>query len=66
MYQFLAGIEVLPNSDALYGEIIRDARLRTTLVGTSVADDERAFSCMAFMKATCIHVFKKTQPFVFA
>jgi hypothetical protein len=61
MYQFLAGIEVLPNSDALYGEIIRDARLRMTPVGTSVA-----FSRMAFEETTCVHVLKETQPFVCA
>jgi hypothetical protein len=43
------GIESLPNSGVLYGEIMRAARLGMTLVGTSVAD-ERAFSCMTFIK----------------
>jgi hypothetical protein len=43
------GIEALPSSDALYGEIMKAARLGMTLVGTSVAD-ERAFSAMIFVK----------------
>jgi hypothetical protein len=33
----------------LYGEIIRAARLGVSMVGTIVAD-ERAFSCMTFVK----------------
>jgi hypothetical protein len=43
------GIESLPNSKVLYGEIMRAARLGMNLVGTSVAV-ERAFPCMKFIK----------------
>jgi hypothetical protein len=43
------GIESLPNSEVLYREIMRAARLYITLVGTSVAD-EMALSCMAFIQ----------------
>jgi hypothetical protein len=43
------GIESLPNSKVLYGEIMRAGRLRMNLVGTSAAD-ERVFSCITFMK----------------
>jgi hypothetical protein len=43
------GIESLPNSQVLYGEIMRAARLDMNLVGTSAAD-ERAFSCMTLVK----------------
>jgi hypothetical protein len=43
------GIESLPNSKVLHGEIMRAARRGMNLVGTSV-DDERAFSCMTFIQ----------------
>jgi len=43
------GVDALPNSSNLYGEIMRLAKLGMTLVGTSVID-ERAFSSMTFVK----------------
>jgi hypothetical protein len=43
------GIDALSNSDALYGEVMRLAKLGMALVWTSVMD-ERAFATMNFVK----------------
>jgi hypothetical protein len=47
------GIDALPNSDVLHGEVMRLAKLGLTLAGTSVMD-ERALSTMISVKS-CLH-----------
>jgi hypothetical protein len=51
-------IDALPNSDVLYGEVMRLAKLGMTLVGTSVMD-ERAFSTMTFVN-NCLRAILTT------
>jgi hypothetical protein len=53
------GIERLPNSKSLYGEIMRAARLGMNLVGTSVADERAFFVHDLHKETTCGHVCRK-------